>query len=819
VIHGHFYQPPRENPVTGTIADQPSAAPYANWNERITRECYSPNSRARILSQNGLISRIINNYQHISFNVGPTLMSWLAENSPDTAALIVKADRDGAIEHNGHGPAVAQVYNHIIMPLANRRDKQTQIIWGREYFKRTFGRAPEGMWLAETAADIESLSLLSKAGIKFTILAQGQIDAIRPLTGDRSAPWQPVGSWVDPREPYRIYWGQGPHDYINVFVYDGPVSRSVAFESLLRDGQAFLSRIVGAFGQANADGWPRLVNLATDGESYGHHFQFGEMALAWVIDQLERVRHDSADHIVVTNYGEYLAKFPPRMEARLVENSSWSCPHGVERWRSDCGCHTGGQADWNQKWRVPLRDGLNWLRDKLLLIFETELSGLLKDPWTARDDYIHILASNYDPTVRKKFLATHAKGTLTEEEALKVWQQMEAQLMGLYMFTSCGWFFDELTGLEPVQNLRYAHRAITLSDCGGGKDLTGGLLSFLRQAKPNDTAYASGEDVWNSLVVPQHLSESHLSAHWAAARLMGADESLMYFKFQKFVEEPGDSVRLDLDQSRVMLGRVTVDDPRLGPTRRICLASCPAGGGSLTMLVFKPINGQAFDPSSLLSAAKEDLSLLNDPARLLHGWITPGTEPETFSLEDLHPHVRQAILTDLVSDFFRDLKSYTEKSFNLCSDMLVKFSSSHSRLDWLSRFVFRVVTEAKVESFINQMNNGEKINLSKLADLANEKETAGSFQNEPVMNQAALDYLAKLLDMAGTPGSRPTVIREALDFTNFLKQNHLNVDFWDIQNHWHNLATDVNFMGGLEQDHKQTFKELGQALNFEWPSV
>jgi hypothetical protein len=844
VIHGHFYQPPRENPVTGSVPEQLSAAPYHDWNERVTRECYATNARARIHGQNGRVSRLLNNYQHISFNVGPTLMAWLAENDPATAALIVKADQAGAIGHNGHGPAIAQVFNHVIMPLANRRDKLTQILWGREYFKKTFDRAPEGMWLAETAADVESLSLLSKAGIKYTILAQGQIDAIRPVTEDRSAPWEKTLSPVDPREPYRVYWGRGPHDYVSAFVYDGPVSRAVAFESLLRDGQSFLSRIEGAFGDRESSGLPRLVNLATDGESYGHHFQFGEMALAWVIDQLERIRPKSGDAINVTNYGEFLAKYPPRMEARLVENSSWSCAHGVERWRSDCGCHTGGQAGWNQKWRTPLRDGLNWLRDHLSFIYERTLADLLTDPWAARDAYVDVLASDYDPSEKERFLAQQAKKSLSKAESLTVWEQMEAQLMGQYMFTSCGWFFDDLTGLEPVQNLRYAHRAINLTEKYCDQDLAEGLVAFLRQAEPNDPAYRTGEDVWDKLVLPHHLSESRLSAHWAAAKLMGATESLGQFKYQRFLEADGQSAELDLEQCRVTLGRVTVSDPRLGESPRICLAHCPIGGESLRVAVFRPPNGQGpgpgqtagsapghssgpsspkgtdneFPASRFLSRVRENPDLLNDPAAVVRGFVDPALAPEIFGLEDLNPGVRKAILTDLVGDFFRDLKAYTEKSFNLCSDILVKYSDSHSRPDWLSRFVFRVVTEAKVASFIQKMKKGEKINLSKLAELANEKETAGSFQNEPVLTQAAQEYLATLLNLAKTPGARPTAIREALDFIAFLKQNRLPVDFWEAQNLWHALVMDGQFLGALEREPRQTFRDLGEALNFEWPT-
>ncbi|MDR2387853.1 MAG: DUF3536 domain-containing protein [Deltaproteobacteria bacterium] len=827
VIHGHFYQPPRENPVTGAVPEQPSANPFHDWNERITRECYATNARARINGPSGLVSRILNNYQHISFNLGPTLMSYLLDHDPETAALIVKADQVGAIEHNGHGPALAQVFNHLIMPLANRRDKLTQIIWGRDFFKKTFDRLPEGMWLAETAADVESLSLLSQAGIKFTILAQGQIDAIRPISENRQAPWQKLTSPVDPREPYRVYWGLGPHDYLNAFVYDGPVSRAVAFESLLRDGQAFLSRVEGAFGQADPAGWPRLVNLATDGESYGHHFQFGEMALAWLIDQLERVRPKSGDSIVVTNYGEFLAKFPPRFEARLIENSSWSCPHGIERWRSDCGCHTGGEPGWNQKWRVPLRDGLNWLRDHLALIFEKSLADLLKEPWAARDDYLWVLANNFDPGEKEKLLAKNAKKSLSKAEERLVWEQLEAQLMGQYMFTSCGWFFDDITGLEPVQNLRYAHRAISLVKAHSHQDLAQGLVAFLRQAKPNDPSYPSGEDIWNQLVVPYHLSDSRLAAHWAAARVMKVPEALSKFKYQSFSEGPPSSqsqvADLDLDNSRLLLGRVTIADRRVGSSQRLALASCPIGGEKLEIKIFTPPLNQNpnldFPAYKILSRVRENPQLLADPTQLLYDYLDPDQPYSSYTLDDLYSSVRKSILSDLVSDFFLDLKAYTEKSFNLCGDLLVKYGSSHSRLDWLSSFVFRVVSEAKVESFIEKMKRGEKINLTKLADLVKEKSTVGSLQNQTVLTQVSKDYLAKLLELAKTPNSRPTVLKEALDFMFFLKQNHLKLDIWHLQNLWYGLAMDGAFLASLEQEGRETFKELGGALNFDWPSL
>jgi hypothetical protein len=808
VIHGHFYQPPRENPFSGGIAEQPSAAPFPNWNARIARECYAPNAQARILSPAGLISRIVNNYQHISFNVGPTLMSWLLSESPGTARLMVEADRAGALEHGGHGPAMAQVFNHVIMPLACHRDKVTQIVWGREHFRRVFGRLPEGMWLAETAADIESLALMSKAGIAFTVLAQGQIDATRPLSAGRQGPWEMLPDAADPRRPYRVFWGRGPGDFIDVFVYDGPVSRSIAFESLLRDGKIFLDRVGEAFGQGYPDGWPRLVNLATDGESYGHHFQFGEMALAWLVD---RVQAGGPDPIALTNYGEFLARFPPRLEARLVENSSWSCPHGIERWRSDCGCHAGGQDGWNQKWRTPLRDGLNWLRDSLAHIFERTLRGLLADPWGARDDYIGVLASDYDPSERAGFLSRHRARSLSAEEELTVWEQMEAQLMALYMFTSCGWFFDDLTGLEPVQNLRYAHRAICLSRGRGDQDLAEGLLSFLRQARPNDPGYGSGEDVWNSLVIPFRLTDSLSAAHWAAARLMGVGESLDQFRYQRFRE--GEVGLLDLDRARVMAGQVEIADPRLGTARRFCLASSPAGGEDLTIMVLEAREGDP-PPSAeaILARIKDDPDLLARPGELL------GPGPEAFGLDDLWPSVRQSILSELVGDFFRDLRAYTEKSFNVFSNMLVRYSRSRDSLDWLSRFVFRVVTEGRVQSFVERMRAGLPIDLEKLGRLVNDEDTAGAFRNEHVLNQAAQDYLAGLLDPARPAGARDTAISEALDFVGFLRQNGLAADFWEAQNLWQALAMDGDRQGSLAPGRRQLFAALGRALGFECPA-
>ncbi|MDR2442531.1 MAG: DUF3536 domain-containing protein, partial [Deltaproteobacteria bacterium] len=713
VIHGHFYQPPRENPWSGTLPVQPSAAPYHDWNERVSRECYGPNTRARILNSSGKITKIINNYAHINFNMGPTLMSWMKSADPVTLELIAQADRMGSQANGGHGPAIAQVFNHIIMPLANFRDKQTQVLWGVGWFKHTFGRAPEGMWLAETAVDTETLATLSRAGIKFTILAQNQVDAIRPLSDKRHDAWQATSS-VDPRQPYRVFWGRGASDFIDVFVYDGPVSRSIAFENLLRDGKAFKARITEAFGAPYPEGRPRLVNLATDGESYGHHCQFGEMALAWLIENLA----DGPDPIKLTTYGQYLAQFPPTLEARIVECSSWSCAHGVERWRSDCGCHIGGGAGWNQKWRTPLRDGLNWLQIRLADIFETHGSRYLENPYEARDNYIEVLASNYDEAVREAFLDRFAKKNIDAKGRQAAMIQLEAQLMSLYMFTSCGWFFDDLAGLEPVQNLRYAQRAIALVGELSNSDLTEGLLAYLRRARPNDPAYLDGEAVWNKLVAPESLPIDLCSAHWAAASIFGVKEALAEFIDIKFTELEA-TLTENTDGARMLAGRVAITDRRLGEPsiEKTVSASTDQGGRNLIVTVSDP--GQS-------------------------GETIYSSRESKFSLDTLWPSVRQGLLSDLVTDFFADLRSYTQKAFSHSRELLVQYSQTTKPLDWLSRFVFRVVAETKLDAFLGTMEEGKQMDLARLSELLGDREMGGSFQNEPVLNKAAQNYLKKL---------------------------------------------------------------------------
>ncbi|HWV58185.1 MAG TPA: DUF3536 domain-containing protein, partial [Longimicrobiales bacterium] len=392
-IHGHFYQPPRENPWLERIELQDSAYPYHDWNERINVECYARNGASRILDARDRIIEIVNNYGRISFDFGPTLLVWLEENDPDTYRSILEADRESQRRFSGHGSAMAQAYNHMILPLANPGDRRTQIYWGIRDFRHRFGREPEGMWLPETAVDLDVLEALVAAGIRFTVLAPHQAKRIRQIGRDE---WQDVtGGRIDPSRAYRQYLPSGKH--IDLFFYDGPISRAVAFEGLLRNGERFASRLVGAF--SHDRDWPQLSHIATDGETYGHHHRHGEMALSYAIRHIESHRLAK-----LTNYGEYLELYPPTHEVEILENTSWSCAHGVERWRSDCGCSTGGQPGWTQAWRQPLRAALDWLRDTLAPRYAEAAAEVFHDPWGARDRYIDVILDRSRDNV-DRFLA------------------------------------------------------------------------------------------------------------------------------------------------------------------------------------------------------------------------------------------------------------------------------------------------------------------------------------------------------------------------------------------------------------------------------
>jgi alpha-amylase/alpha-mannosidase (GH57 family) len=611
-IHGHFYQPPRENPWLETVEVQDAAAPFHDWNERITAECYAPNTAARRVDDENRILDVVNNFEKISFNVGPTLCAWLERQAPEVYRKILAADRTSVGARGGHGNAIAQVYNHMIMPLAGRRDKVTQVAWGLADFRARFGRDAAGIWLPETAVDTETLEVVAEAGLKFTILA----------------PEQAKGE-VDPSRPYR-WRGPGGHE-LALFFYDGPVSRAIAFENLLEDGRRLGTRLRDAFDDARESA--QLVQCATDGESYGHHRRFGEMALAAAVRQLE-----SSGDVTLTNYGAFLAAHPPTQEIEILERSSWSCSHGVERWRSDCGCRFRG--DTQQRWRGPLRESLDWLRGEIDAFYETRAAIWLKDPWEARDDYVGVILDR-SPQRLDAFFGRHQRLALDPTARLEARRLLELQRNRLLMYTSCGWFFDELSAIEPVQILRYAAMALQyLADLGGPR-LEEEFVRRLTTAPTNVPAYPDGGVVWKRLIRPAVVDLRRVIAHYAITGLVEErpdDADVYAYRVQRV-----DEAREAYGGTALRVGHVRASSTITGEVRDATYAVLHFGGHDFSCGV------RAWEAPRAYEAMKADLLrryaryTLADMVRGMDEWF-PG---EGFSLTDLFLDERRRVLASV----------------------------------------------------------------------------------------------------------------------------------------------------------------------------
>jgi alpha-amylase/alpha-mannosidase (GH57 family) len=587
-IHGHFYQPPRENPWLETVETQDSATPYHDWNERICAECYAPNGAARIVNIKNQITRIVNNYARISFNVGPTLLSWLKENAPRTYRMVLEGERRSRKTFRGHSSAIAQVYNHIILPLASERDRITQIRWGIADYENHYGTPPEGMWLAETAADTESLELLAQHGIKFTILAPHQCKRIRRIddTGDWSN--TPDAS-VDTTRPYLVRFESGVS--IAVFFYNGPASRAIAFEGLLNSGENFTARLKSGFKDSAQ---PQLVHVATDGESYGHHHKHGEMALAYALCLLEKDKT-----VKLANYGSFLEQFPPEYECEIVDNSSWSCVHGVERWRSDCGCN-GGKPGFNQRWRAPLRQALDELRDALVPLTEQEGSRLFKDVWAARDAYIQVILDRSDESLAR-FFGAHRSHILSEAERVHALELMEMQRHAQLMYTSCGWFFDDISGIETVQIIAYAARVLQLAReifNGQADALEPAFLARLAEAHSNVAGAGDGALIYKASVASMELGLEQVAAHYAISSIFSSfaeETDLFCYHVRRISYEIYTSGR-----GRLALGRAHITSGITGLQQSFSFAVLHFGDQNITAAV------KAYHESGSTSEANPD---------------------------------------------------------------------------------------------------------------------------------------------------------------------------------------------------------------------
>src|SRR3989338_7922461 len=505
-IHGHFYQPPRENPWLEEIEYQESAYPYHDWNERIAAECYAPNTASRILDSENKIIGITTTYAKINFDFGPTLLSWLERQKPGVYQAILDADRLSMKNFSGHGSAIAQAFNHMILPLANRNNKYTQVIWGIKDFQKRFNRRPEGMWLPETAVDIETLEVLADLGIQYTILSQRQSKRVKKI-GDTENWVDATEEKIDPAMTYLCRLPSGKS--INLFFYNGQIAQEVSFGKLLNNGEAFAKRLVSAFSDGNDR--PRIVHIATDGETFGHHHRFGDMALSYCLHYIE-----SNNLAKITNYGEYLEKHPPTHVVEIIENSSWSCVHGVERWKDNCGCSTGKNPKWTQVWRKPLREAMDRLREEIISVYKSEASKYFEDLWNTRNEYIEVILDRSHQNV-EDFLKKHAAKSLSRREKTRALKLLEMQRNAMLMYTSCGWFFYDVSGIDVIQIMQYTSISIQYVEELQDLYLETKYLKRLEEAPGN--IYENAAKVYDAFVRPARSDLLRVGAHYAISSI------------------------------------------------------------------------------------------------------------------------------------------------------------------------------------------------------------------------------------------------------------------------------------------------------------
>ena len=693
-IHGHFYQPPRENAWLEVIELQDSAHPYHDWNERITAECYDPNASSRILDENNVIKNIINNYSRISFNFGPTLLSWMESYATETYEAILEADKLSLSNFGGHGSAVAQVYNHIIMPLANKRDKETQILWGIRDFESRFKRKPEGMWLAETAVDTETLELLAEHKIKFTILAPRQAKAVRKIG---SEDWTEVNDRsVNTKKVYQCNLPSGKS--IALFFYDGDISQGIAFNGLLNDGKRFAERLLSPLDFEDRES--QLVHVATDGETYGHHHKHGEMALAFCLDFIEK---DERVHL--TNYAQFLSKNPPKDEAQIIENSSWSCVHGVERWRANCGCN-GGKPGWHQLWRKPLRESLDWLRERVSDIFEREASKVVKDPWKARNEYINVVLKRNDDNV-KRFLKDHALSDAHPNQILRI---MEMQRHAMLMYTSCGWFFDEISGIETIQVMQYACRVIQLANQICNEDLELEFIKRLSEAPSNAAAYETGDEVYKKLVLPARTNLQRVGMHYAVSSIFEDEpESLTIFNYSTSNEA---FIKKEAGEQKLVLGITKVKSLVTRSEKKFAFAVIYLGKHNIIGNISLDMEPDEFASMQFRMVKAFEEGRLGEMIGLIQMYFGP----DKYTIWHLFQDEKRKILDMIARESMAELESSLRRSYNRDYPLINALSTNNIPIPPAYKTTFEYILNADLVRLLQS----DKINIKEMERIAAE---------------------------------------------------------------------------------------------------
>ena len=782
-IHGHFYQPPRENPWLEVIEQQEEAHPYHDWNERITAECYAPNSTSRILDQQGLIEKIVNNYARISFNFGPTLLSWLEVNDPEVYGAIVEADRQSQQRYSGHGSALAQAYNHMILPLANGRDKYTQVLWGIRDFQYRFGREPEGMWLPETAVDLESLEILAELGIRFTILAPRQALRVRQLHGGE---WVDVGrERIDPTMAYTLQLPSGRN--IAIFFYHGPMSRAVAFERVLKDGEAFARRLLDGF--SDEGGWPQLTHIATDGETYGHHHRFGDMALAFALHYIE-----TEELARLTNYGEYLELHPPTHEVEIFENSSWSCSHGVERWRSDCGCNTGGHTEWNQAWRVSLRESLDWLRDIVAADFENRANELLHDPWSARNDYVQVLL-NRSSAVVDGFLAKHARRSLSDTDTVTVLKLLELQRHAMLMYTSCGWFFDDLAGIETVQVMSYAARCLQLAQEVFGNSLESDFLEILGQAKSNRAQFGDGRQIYERLVKPQVFDLAKVGVHYGAGALFNdyPEQAKVYC----YTAEKHDHQSYETGTAKLILGKARITSDITRETFLFGYVVLHLGNHNLTVGVKEFSNRNTYEEATQELTAAFDSADLAQTIRVLDRSFAGST----YNLKSLFPDEQRKILEFVLQIPLEEAEAAYRQLYEHHGPLL-RFLKEASGPPPKALYT---AAEFVLNADLQRAFENEELNLARIEHLLREARLEGISLETTSLEFGFRKTIERLAAQVAANPSDFGMLQRLEEATTLVNRLPFQADVWKVQNICYNMLLTIyeEYQARAQQGHEE----------------
>jgi alpha-amylase/alpha-mannosidase (GH57 family) len=783
---------------------QDSAHPYHDWNERITAECYAPNAHSRCLDGSNRIERIVNNYSRISFNFGPTLLSWMRQKAPDILGAIQEADQESQRRFSGHGSALAQCYSHPIMPLANARDKQTQVAWGIRDFETRFHRAPEGMWLPECAVDVESLEALAQFGLQFTILSPFQASRVRPLDATE---WQDVnGGKVDPTMAYRVQLPSGRS--IAVFFYDAPVAQAVAFERLLTDGGRLAERLMGACNNDRTR--DQLVHVATDGESYGHHFRHGDMALAYALKTIE-----ANPDVHLTVYGEFLESHPPTYEVELHQPSAWSCPHGVDRWRRDCGCNSGGHAGWNQAWREPLRNALDWLRDQLASRYETRGRELFKDPWAAREDYINVILDRSSESLRR-FFSRHASRALTDQDQITALRMLESQRHALLMYASCGWFFDELSGLETVQIIQYAARVVQLARDLWNEDLETGFVDRLAQAKSNIPEHADGRAIYEKFVKPAIVTRDTAGAHYAISSIFEsypADAKLYSFSFHQ-----EDRQMFTAGAARLALGRarVTFEVTRASDT----LSYGVLYMGSHNLNCWVHLNGHVEEHDQLVKAAHEAFDRTDFPQiiRLMDSHFGQ----TQYSLKNLFRDEQRKLLSQILAATREEIHATYKLIADRHASLLRFMADLHAPpLQGLS-----LAVEEVLNTEIRSQFESDHLDAERVRSLLAECRAMKVAMEREILSYACKGYFDRLSERLLKTPDDVELLRRLIDAANLARELPFETNLWKPQNIYYDISRTIRSQW-LERARQgdetaklwaSLFAQLGEALGFSMPA-